>query len=149
MEEVWKDIPDFDLYQASNKGNVRNKKTKRLLEKYQTKLGYERLTIRQSGKYVSRDVHRLVAMAFLPNPENKETVNHKNRIKHDNSLENLEWATYSEQSLHAREVLYEDQYSSRRILPTISADDEAWISKGIQYQTQGALDMMETTVFEN
>ncbi len=124
MEEVWKEIPGFDLYEASNMGNVRNRKTQRLLEKYQTKNGYERLTLRQSGKYVSRDVHRLVAQAFIPNPEEKNTVNHMNRVKNDNRVENLEWATSSEQSLHARQEKYNDEYSSMGTVPEIIGDEE-------------------------
>jgi hypothetical protein len=123
--EVWKDIPDFDQYEVSDLGNVRNKKSQRVMIKFQSDSGYQRITLRCNKKYVTRDVHRLVALAFLPNPEGKATVNHKNRVKNDNRLENLEWASYSEQSLHVRQEVYSDQFSGSSYIPNIS-DDEIW-----------------------
>lgn len=127
--EIWNDIPGFDAYEASSFGNIRNKKRNAIMAKYQTKLGYERITLRQDKKYVSVDVHRLVAMAFLQNPENKKTVNHKNRIKNDNTLNNLEWSTFSEQSLHLQtspQPECMEQYKSTGV-QYISHDDEQWV----------------------
>tara|TARA_R100001198_G_C5243345_1_gene221664 strand:+ start:593 stop:1108 length:516 start_codon:yes stop_codon:yes gene_type:complete len=63
--------------------------------------GYIRAEFRKNGKRVSVAVHRLVALAFIPNPSNKEEINHINGIKTDNRLENLEWVTRSENQLHA------------------------------------------------
>lgn len=123
-EEEWKSIPGFDQYEASNLGNVRNTKTKRVMEKFQAKNGYVRLTLRKNGKYVSVDIHRLVAQTFLPNPDNKKTVNHINHIRNDNRLENLEWATHTEQSLHALQQPYRDQYSNTSIKPSVSGTEE-------------------------
>lgn len=63
--------------------------------------GYQRVAMMLNGKLITRKVHRLVAQAFIPNPENKPTVNHKNTIKTDNTVLNLEWATQSENFNHA------------------------------------------------
>jgi hypothetical protein len=134
VTEEWRDIPGYDMYQASNLGNVKNKKLNKLLAKFQTDLGYERLTLRQkqpdgTKKYVSEDVHRLVAKAFLLNPENKKTVNHKNRVKNDNRVENLEWATHSEQNKHSRIEKYTDQYSHASFKPE-EDEEEIWKPTG-------------------
>jgi hypothetical protein len=66
-----------------------------------TDTGYLRLTLNKEGKKSNHLVHRLVANAFIPNVDNKETVNHKNGVKSDNQIDNLEWATRSEQNKHA------------------------------------------------
>ena len=124
MSEVWKDIPEFDQYEVSDLGNVRNKKSQRVMIKFQSDSGYQRITLRCNKKYVTRDVHRLVALAFLPNPEGKATVNHKNRVKNDNRLENLEWATQREQILHARQETYTDQYSVSSYVPEVDEAEE-------------------------
>jgi hypothetical protein len=63
--------------------------------------GYRKTCFRtESGKSIQLFVHRVVAMLFIPNPENKDEVNHKNRNKQDNCVENLEWVTKSENELH-------------------------------------------------
>ena len=63
--------------------------------------GYKSINVRtETGKVMRFSVHRIVATLFIPNPENKEEVNHKNRDKQDNRVENLEWVTKSENELH-------------------------------------------------
>lgn len=68
------------------------------------KKGYLRFSTRFEGKSVKMFVHRAVALAFIPNPENKPTVNHKNAITNDNCETNLEWATYQEQQDHVKKM---------------------------------------------
>lgn len=87
-------------YGVNTKGEVisfrSNKKLRSKIDK-----GYERVTLSKNNKRKLFPVHRLVAIAFIPNPENKPCINHKNGVKTDNMVENLEWCTYSENTLHA------------------------------------------------
>lgn len=77
--------------------NRRGRKIKPATDRY----GYYRVAFSHRGKRINMYAHRLVAMAFIPNPENKETVNHINGNKTDNRACNLEWATQKEQKLHS------------------------------------------------
>ena len=113
--EVWKDIPGYEgYYQASNMGRVRSVsrrrmdglwKTGRVLKPDRLKDGYEQVALKVNKHTDYEKVHRLVALTFIANPEGKPQVNHKNGIKHDNMVENLEWMTCSENTLHAYRVL--------------------------------------------
>jgi hypothetical protein len=81
-------------------GSADNRKGKFLspgIDKY----GYEKVVLTRLGVRKNYPVHRLVALAWIPNLENKDTVNHKNGVKSDNRVENLEWATHEEQKRHA------------------------------------------------
>lgn len=100
MAVVWKQIPNFESYEASTDGNVRNFKTKKSLAICGKNDGYLYVTMYHNKKYHNRSVHTLVARTFLPNPEKKRTVNHKDKNGSNNSLDNLEWSTYSEQQIH-------------------------------------------------
>ena len=103
MDEVWKDIRLFDKYQVSSIGRVRNKKTGKIRKILLSNKGYPfvSLYIRiQDGKEIRRNylIHRLVADAFIPNPDNKPEVDHINTIVTDNRIENLRWVTKKENS---------------------------------------------------
>lgn len=69
-----------------------------------TEFGYLKVNLHKNNKYKTKKIHRLVGEAFIDNPENKPCINHKNGIKTDNDVDNLEWVTYKENDLHARKI---------------------------------------------
>lgn len=113
MKEIWKSIKGYDgVYEVSNFGRVRgldryvNYGYSDVLHKGQIlksrchKNGYYAITLNNNGRKL-KYIHRLVAEAFIPNPNNKKTVNHIDGNKANNCVTNLEWATQSENNLHA------------------------------------------------
>lgn len=111
--EIWKDIPWYEWkYQASNLWNIRIFNYRRILWKiviaklnFNKKIWYFYIKFCKNWKYKDFRVHRLVAQTFIPNPENKLQINHKNWIKTDNRVENLEWCTNSENIIHSYRIL--------------------------------------------
>lgn len=118
MEEQWKSVKNYEgLYEVSTLGRVRSigksflmnnhgtmcmvKIQPKILEQRYHTAGYLLVNINKHKNQKTVRVHRLVAETFLPNPENKPFVNHKNGKKDDNRLDNLEWTTPSENNKHA------------------------------------------------
>lgn len=101
---VWKPVKNYeDYYEINNLGQVRSKRKKDyIMEQRIDRGGYYTVRLSRPNKLSSTQyVHRLLAFAFIPNPEDKCCINHLNGNKFDNSLSNLTWATYSENRQHA------------------------------------------------
>lgn len=102
-DEIWKDILGYeDYYEVSNTGLIRRKAY--IMKCRLTNDGYPAITLCGGGKQLSKTIHRLVAEAFLENPENKPQVNHKDGIKANAMISNLEWMTASENIKHALDL---------------------------------------------
>ena len=121
--EIWKDIEGYDgIYQVSNLGNVRsverivNTPVPKSDEMFKRRVpgvllnptrnkqsGYMIVTLYKGSKNCKHSVHRLVANAFIENPEHKKCVNHKDYDRTNNRLSNLEWVTHKENALYSRE----------------------------------------------
>lgn len=97
-EEVWKQIEGYENYEVSSLGNVRNSKTGRILRQGK-KGGYCSVGL-TGNKCKTWAVHQLVAKTFIPNPENKLQINHKDKNGLNNVITNLEWSTNKENSIH-------------------------------------------------
>ena len=98
-----KTIDGFDLYSITAAGEVTNTKTGKCLKPLDNGRGYKQVALCQGQKVVRKYIHRLVAAAFIDNPDGKPEVNHINGDKSDNSIENLEWVTRSGNERHAWE----------------------------------------------
>ncbi len=96
-----KKIKGFDNYLIDINGNVYNTNTKKYLKPTTNKHGYLKITLSKNCKPYYCLIHRLVALAFIDNPNSKKIINHKNGIKLDNNVKNLEWVTTSENTKHA------------------------------------------------
>ncbi len=105
--EIFVDILGYEgVYMVSNIGRVKslpksNNDSERILKTYVNSFGYNPVALCINSICKKYKIHRLVAAAFIPNPENKKYVNHINGIKTDNRVENLEWCTSAENNIHA------------------------------------------------
>lgn len=142
MKEVWKNIDGYENeYMVSNLGRIKS-----LSRNVRTKGGVfrktkEKILVNQMGTHylqvsITRKktclVHRLVAKAFVPNPENKPAVNHKDGKKHNNRYDNLEWCTHSENEIHSFKVLGKKANLSGMAGHEKSWDEEPKIFQGVR-----------------
>lgn len=138
---MWKPVVGFEgLYDVSDDGEVYSYTTDRILKHAIKRTGYHQVTLVRDGKMFYSSVHRLVAEAFIPNPEKKRTVNHIDGNKDNNSVSNLEWNTHKENILHCIYTLGErkvpvNQFTKDGILvKTWSSIIEASLGTGIKAQ---------------
>ena len=104
-KEVWKDVVGFEeCFMISSLGSVYSKRTNKNLKPHKSKSGYLTLSSKiggRTGQSICLKLHRIIAEAFIENPESKPFINHKNGIKHCNAIGNLEWCTSAENVQHA------------------------------------------------
>ena len=115
IEEVWRPVKGYEgIYEVSNIGKVKSCERivirsngrkinfpEKIMKPSINHKGYEVIDLRKNGKRECGFVHRLVGKAFIENPNNKKQINHKNGIKTDNDVRNLEWVTNQENMIHA------------------------------------------------
>lgn len=126
-------IPGCEGYSATATGRIYSHKTKRFLTLNKTAHGYLKVTLSLNKVYKNHSVHRLIAFAFLDNPNNYPCVNHKDGCKTNNNLDNLEWCSYSYNLKHSytlknRDKKTKNQYSGTR---------EKIKDKAIEYRLMG------------
>lgn len=119
MDEIWKEIPGYEGYfEVSNLGNFRSldriiKYKSNGLRKYPGKLlkveqmldGYQRIVLTKESIKKRYMCHRLVALTFIDNPNNLPQINHKDGIRNNNCVDNLEWCTQSQNEIHSVNIL--------------------------------------------
>ena len=110
-------IDSIPNYSINENGLIIRNLTGRVIKSHTDKNGYNRIGLRINNKQKNFYVHRLVASVFLSNPMNKETVNHKNGIKSDNNINNLEWLSIKENLKHAHNTgLYKRKLYTKNLL---------------------------------
>lgn len=114
--EKWTTIQEASNYEVSTYGNIRNKITQKILKGRLTKSGYLQVSLKidETNKFSNRYIHRLVAIYWIDNPENKREINHKDGNKENNNINNLEWVTSSENQKH-RHSIGINKTSNRRV----------------------------------
>ena len=112
----WRTITEASNYEVSTNGQVRNRTTQKILKGRLSKNGYLQVSIKidATQKFCNRYIHRLVALHFIQNPNNKREVNHIDGNKENNTLSNLEWVTSSENQKH-RHLIGNKKTSNRHI----------------------------------
>lgn len=129
-EEIWKDVKGYEnIYQVSNTGKIKSLNynhtgREKIMNPSVDKDGYQRVCLRKNRKFKNFRVHRLVAEAFIPNPNNLSFINHKSEIKTQNNVENLEWcdAKYNNNYGTRKERVAEKQINGKKSKPVLKID---------------------------
>ena len=126
---IWKPVVGYEgLYEVSNTGLVRslNKLKGRILTPIKKKNGYLSICLYKNSKQVTKLIHRMVAEAFIPNPDNLEMVNHKDEDRTNNNVDNLEWCTRAYNQIYSMNL-----HPERR---KINADNSTRNKKGVPHK---------------
>ncbi len=151
MKEIFKDVKGYEgLYKVSNLGRVgsmhKRKRipfTVRIMTLQLHPSGYYVVGLKRDGKRKTTKVHRLVAEAFIPNPDNKPQVNHKDAVKLNNTVENLEWVTPRENIRHAfrlgRMPSRMGEHGNKAVFTNEQVRNIRKMAKAIMYKDIGAI----------
>ena len=101
----WKKIDGFENYSISAEGKVRNDTTMKLLKSHLNNQGYPMVNLWKNNKGHWKTIHRLIAIAFIPNTKDEPCVNHIDGNKLNHRIDNLEWCSYSENQFHRQHIL--------------------------------------------
>lgn len=140
----WRIIAEDTNYSVSNTGLIKRNSTNHIL-KFGNKKRYYTVALYSNGERKDRYVHRLVAIAFLPNPNNLQYVNHIDHNIHNNNLQNLEWCTSSENARHS----YENNRRELEYKTTRKATTEKMIEASKKKVVQYDLKMNVMAIFES
>jgi hypothetical protein len=142
--ENWKDILGYEmLYEVSSNGNIRNKKTSKILSNKSN--SYVTVSLFKNKICKRFTAHRIVAEAFIKNPLNKKEVNHINGIKNDNRIENLEWCTSSENINHSWRIGTSKMTDKKRKI----AREKGKMNKENMFITIPVLDKLNGIVYKS
>ena len=111
----WRKVEGWSKYSVSSNGDIRRDETNRILAGGHDLDGYRQITLCQDGKRKMFKLHRLIALAFVPNPDHKPMVNHIDGVKTNNQVSNLEWVTNQENQDHYWRVINCEEHHIRRV----------------------------------
>ncbi len=131
MDEIWKVIQNFPMYSVSNKGRIRNNKSGKIKKECYHNKGYPMVQLLDSRirKASTKKIHRLVAIEFIPNPNNYPQINHVDGNKTNNNVENLEWCSNSYNNKHCRKLGLNPEFGENHHRAKLTEDSVRQIRK--------------------